>query len=232
MPTGPNGVFTLVPSYRATSGQTIRTEQHNPPLEDIAQGLTDRMMRNGTTPMTANLPMGGRKVTNMAPATAAGDAVTFGQLAGMIVMWSGSAASIPAGWSLCDGTNGTPDLRDRFIVGAGMSYAVGATGGAATVTLNVNQTPEHIHNLSGATSSVGDHSHLTDGTAAGSNGNSEVFAGRFGGGNSVSSGLYQRPTLPAGAHSHTFSGTTSSVGSNQAHENRPPYYALCFIRKN
>ncbi len=50
---------------------------------------------------------------------------------GMITMWSGSIASIPGGWALCDGTEGTPDLRNRFIVGAGDDYAVGNTGGAA-----------------------------------------------------------------------------------------------------
>lgn len=51
--------------------------------------------------------------------------------AGMITLWSGSIASIPAGWALCNGASGTPDLRDRFVVGAGSTYAVGATGGAA-----------------------------------------------------------------------------------------------------
>jgi len=47
---------------------------------------------------------------------------------GMIVMWSGSVDTIPEGWALCDGTNGTPNLRDRFIVGAGGRYGVGAGG--------------------------------------------------------------------------------------------------------
>ena len=51
---------------------------------------------------------------------------------GMIMIWSGSTASIPSGWQICDGTNGTPDLRDRFVVGAGSTYAVAATGGSAT----------------------------------------------------------------------------------------------------
>jgi len=51
---------------------------------------------------------------------------------GTIVMWSGP--TIPEGWALCDGTNGTPDLRDRFILGAGGSYSVGATGGAESVS--------------------------------------------------------------------------------------------------
>ena len=66
---------------------------------------------------------------------------------GVIVMWSGSIANIPSGWALCDGTNGTPDLRNRFIVGAGSSYAVGAKGGAAEVTLTVDQMPSHRHSV-------------------------------------------------------------------------------------
>lgn len=52
--------------------------------------------------------------------------------AGVIVMWSGAANAIPSGWALCNGSNGTPDLRNRFIVGAGDTYAVGASGGAST----------------------------------------------------------------------------------------------------
>ena len=228
MPRGPSGIYNLPPSYRATSGQTIRTEQHNPPLEDIAQALTDSLPRSGVAPMTGNLPMGGRKVTNMAPATAAGDAVNFGQLAGMIVMWSGAVASIPAGWSLCDGTNGTPDLRGRFIVGAGGSYAVGATGGAETVTLTAAQIPQHTHSAGTlATTEAGLHSHVTNlYTATGgiSQGGSVGFASDKAGS--------QYEALSAGAHIHPITGSTGNAGSGEAHENRPPYYALCFIRKN
>jgi len=64
----------------------------------------------------------------------------------MIVMWSGSIVSIPAGWVLCDGTNGTPDLRDKFIVGAGGTYNPGDTGGAATHTHEFT-LPNHTHSL-------------------------------------------------------------------------------------
>ena len=53
---------------------------------------------------------------------------------GFIGMWSGSASTIPTGWALCDGTNGTPNLTDRFVLGAGKAYQPGATGGAATAT--------------------------------------------------------------------------------------------------
>jgi microcystin-dependent protein len=66
---------------------------------------------------------------------------------GAIIMWSGTLASIPSGWQLCDGTNGTPNLQDRFIVGAGSNYTVGATGGEAMHTLTAAQLPPHTHKV-------------------------------------------------------------------------------------
>lgn len=62
-----------------------------------------------------------------------------------IIMWSGAVNQIPPGWALCDGTNGTPDLRDQFVIGAGNTYAVGAIGGTATINLS------HQHTFSGTT---------------------------------------------------------------------------------
>jgi hypothetical protein len=80
--------------------------------------------------------------------------------AGGIIMWSGSLSAIPTGWALCDGSNGTPDLRERFIVGAGLSdnlsvvgtgaYANGATGGLNSVTLTIAQMPAHTHTFNGS----------------------------------------------------------------------------------
>lgn len=64
---------------------------------------------------------------------------------GLICMWSGS--EIPSGWNLCDGTNGTPDLRDRFIVGSGSEYTIGETGGEKEHTLTTDEMPSHSHNL-------------------------------------------------------------------------------------
>lgn len=66
---------------------------------------------------------------------------------GVIVLWSGAVASVPAGYNLCDGTNGTPDLRGVFVVGAGGSYAPNATGGAATTGF----AGSHTHTINGTT---------------------------------------------------------------------------------
>ena len=65
---------------------------------------------------------------------------------GIICLWYGAIVNIPAGWTLCDGNNGTPDLRDKFVVGAGSTYAVNETGG------NVNHNHPftgdgHTHNM-------------------------------------------------------------------------------------
>jgi hypothetical protein len=86
---------------------------------------------------------------------------------GMIMLWSGSVASIPVGWALCNGTNGTPQLTNRFIVGAGGSlYNPANTGGSAnaenidhTHTASMNATGHHSHTLSGSTNTTGNHAH-------------------------------------------------------------------------
>lgn len=61
---------------------------------------------------------------------------------GAIVMWSGSIDDIPTGWLLCDGTNGAPDLRDRFVIGAGSSYSVGSKGGSETTSVALTTTKQ------------------------------------------------------------------------------------------
>lgn len=66
---------------------------------------------------------------------------------GSIIPWYGSPDNIPNGFALCDGKNGTPDLRDRFLVGAGNSYKLGNTGGVNMVTLTIAQMPSHEHDV-------------------------------------------------------------------------------------
>jgi microcystin-dependent protein len=86
--------------------------------------------------------------------------------AGGIIMWSGSTASIPTGWLLCDGTNGTPNLQNRFIVGAGDTHAPGATGGADSTSLAETNLPTHTHSFSATTGGAGSHSHATGSAGA------------------------------------------------------------------
>ena len=74
--------------------------------------------------------------------------ISAGIPTGGIIMWSGSIASIPSGWVLCNGTNATPDLRDRFIVGAGGSYSIGESGGEDAHTLTIDEMPSHTHTYS------------------------------------------------------------------------------------
>lgn len=69
---------------------------------------------------------------------------------GIIVMWSGAIGEIPAGWQLCDGTNGTPDLRDRFLIGAGTTYNPDDSGGAETHTHDFT-SDGHSHNTEAGT---------------------------------------------------------------------------------
>ena len=195
---------------------------------------------------------------------------------GMIIMWNSTVASIPSGWVLCDGNNNTPDLRNRFIVGAGTggSYSPGNTGGAASVTLSVAQMPSHSH-------STNSHAHSFSGNTAyfdinhthgfsGSNTHNHSFTGVGGNDHNdsqrnavvmrndntsvhnkfTSSGNtgVQNATITISGntggtsansnHRHSFSGTTggeapntNNDGGGQSHENRPPYYALCYIMK-
>lgn len=76
---------------------------------------------------------------------------------GTVVMWYGRPSKIPSGWSICDGSNGTPDLRNKFIMGAGASVEIGATGGRNTVTTETNVSGGHTH--TGTVDPAGEHNH-------------------------------------------------------------------------
>jgi len=125
-------------------------------------------------------------------------------VSGMIIMWNSTVASIPTGFVLCDGQNNTPDLRGRFVIGhhpSNVDYDVNATGGAEDVTLTIAQMPSHKHDTSV------DNTKLFP-----SNGQTSINFGGAGG--------YPATTF-----------TMSNTGGGQSHENRPPYYALCYIMK-
>jgi hypothetical protein len=147
---------------------------------------------------------------------------------GVILMWSGSIVSIPSGWFICDGANGTPDLRNRFVVGAGSTYAVGATGGSADAIV-----VSHTHTGSAATTSI----------TGNVNGISESFGngGSAGGVFTKTSGFtvqtfVQNDPGDGGGFtmnaSHGHSLTIDSAGSSGTNANLPPYYALAYIMKS
>ena len=150
---------------------------------------------------------------------------------GVIVMWSGQTTAIPTGWALCDGTNGTPNLIDKFIMGASASNET-TTGGANSRTLSTANIPNHTHSFSGTTNTTGAHTHdvyirrdqyLTgDGiTGNDTNGTDEgIYLPKISG-----------VTSSNGDHSHTISGTTGSTGSGSSFDNRPAYMALAYIMK-
>jgi hypothetical protein len=176
---------------------------------------------------------------------------------GGIILWSGAVTEIPFNWHLCDGTGGTPDLRDRFVVGAGGAYAVGATGGAVSQDLTHDHGPgtletdenHHDHNVNaGVTANEAAHTHDWSDTSTGPSsttswGNSNVPPG---------------PLKADHLHTHDVSGTTTA---GTAHNHGPgtletntethdhdvdagttddalgvtsilnPYYALCYIMR-
>lgn len=144
-------------------------------------------------------------------ATVTGDLTVGGTISGFgtapiggIIMWSGAQADIPTGWQLCDGSNGTPDLRGRFVLGAGGKYAVDATGGEEEVTLKLENIPPHTHMY------------------------------KYGG-----AGIAGAPTSDNTFYKVKASGSNQAYteytggrnGTTVPHENRPPFWALCFIMR-
>lgn len=157
---------------------------------------------------------------------------------GMIILWAGTIASIPAGWILCNGA-GAPDLRDRFVVGAGNAYGVGSTGGTTNhshsisvvgTSLSVDQIPSHRHfALSHTGVETGPQqvlSILNAGATA-----SVGFAKPVGFDLSATY-IDLDPKQGSPFISNTGSGVAHTHGASSAVvDSRPPFYALAYIMK-
>ena len=148
-------------------------------------------------------------------------------VAGMIMMWSGTIATIPSGWLLCNGSSGTPDLRDKFIIGASAD-----SGGAAktNVTASYTQTGgtkdaivvSHTHT---ATSTVTDPGHLHTVPPS--------VSDAIGGGGAVQAYRGVGPSNTSTAFTGiTVATSNTTEGSSGTNQNLPPYYALAFIMKS
>lgn len=130
---------------------------------------------------------------------------------GGIILWSGAQNAIPYGWQLCNGSAGTPDLRDKFVVGAGSTYAVGATGGAASATPSAH--------AGAAVAAHAAHRHPTKngaGTQAGSSFNSWDAT---------------VPNNETADNSSTLDHSVTQPAAHSAIATLPPYYALCWIMR-
>ncbi len=146
---------------------------------------------------------------------------------GMIILWSGAANAIPSGFVLCNGSNSTPDLRGRFVVGYSNTdgdYDVGDAGGSKQVTLSESQLPSHNHSASSSVNDPGHFHSYIDQYVVINNGyrpwpaNNNDCAQRNINTGSQTTGI-------------SVSTTIGNTGSGSAIENRPPYYALCYIMK-
>ena len=141
---------------------------------------------------------------------------------GCIIMFNGTTA--PTGWAICNGSNGTPDLRNRFIVSTGSSYSINATGGQNSVSLSTAQMPSHDHDADASVNDPG-HKHQLRGGVD----DSDSMPARV-------APSDQNSNLRTDAMQDATTGISVSIdidneGSGSAHENRPPYWALTFIMK-
>jgi hypothetical protein len=233
-------------SSKIVKGQEIDTE-----LTAVASAIASKADINSPTftgTPAAPTASAGTSTTQIATTAFVTTAIANAAFpSGAIVLWSGSIASIPSGWYLCNGSNSTPDLRDRFIVGAGSTYSVDATGGSTTTsaagshdhtgtsgstTLTAAQI-EHYHGI--GTHAGDDDWYLPDSGRSWSDDTTmqtSLITGNSGYGPSsnITSGNASTSDVnlnsPSG-HTHTI----SSV-SDHTHTITPPYYALAYIMKS
>ena len=136
---------------------------------------------------------------------------------GCIIVWSGAVGAVPAGYYLCNGLNGTPDLRNSFVLGAGSTYSVGQTGGSTDAVI-----VSHTHTATSVVTDPG-HAHKYTIPTASSSTTSAFTANT---GTSVNTG--DTTSVTTGITVATTNSTTGVSGTNA---NMPPYYALCYIMK-
>jgi len=137
---------------------------------------------------------------------------------GMIIIWSGAIGTIPAGWVLCDGNNGSPDLRDRFIIGAGNTYSVSQTGGTADAVV-----VSHTHTATSVVTDPG-HFHTITNISDTESGNGKVTVG-----GAATAGT--PPNTDSKVTGITVATTNTAFGVSGTNANLPPYYALAYIYK-
>jgi microcystin-dependent protein len=202
--------------------------------------FTQNKEHAGSTPATPATPLlSNEAIQNIAKVYAdTNNTATFNNLnvtgtsnltpRGTVTAWYGDITKIPSTWALCDGTNGTPDLRGRFVLGAGkgdglIQRDMNAKGGEENVTLNESEMPAHTHYLFV--------------NADGGRGNVNTLYPNVAGINTYVYGVSnsndntERYRLNAGSTTPANAGVSGWKGGSQAHNNMPPFYVLAYIMK-
>lgn len=153
--------------------------------------------------------------------------VSFAMPVGVIAMWHGLLTNIPSGWELCDGTNGTPDLRSKFLKGSAASVNPGNTGGSTTHNHDDHAAQGHTG------MSVSAHGSLSHSGASVNNHNTTNRISSTGSTTVMSGGTHSVSGPNAhGGRTHTVTQPTShAIESHVAANHEPEYYAVAFIRK-
>jgi microcystin-dependent protein len=190
----------------------------NGPLTVPSLTVNGPSTQNGKSTVTGDVAISG---TLSATSTSGGGFVPVGG----IIMWSGSVTAVPAGWALCDGNGGTPDLRDRFVIGAGTTYKVGDKGGRASVTLGTNNIPAHQHTFKDTifgTYDIRVPKRSPDGLDTGVDQGNDYTGSASGTDNDNNLSWVRRKSDSA---------LGNSTGGTDSFDIRPPYYALAFIMR-
>ena len=209
------------------SGKIVKGTEIDTELTAVASAISSKADLNSpalTGTPTAPTATAATSTTQLATTAFVQTALSSSFTTGMIMMWSGTIATIPTGWVLCNGSNSTPDLRNKFVIGAhsdtaGVAYST-VTGSNTTSGGSKDATTvSHTHT---ATVSDPGHNHSL---VAGLTGSDLVGGG--------SNQIYTRTTgaSTTGTASTGISVSNSTEGSSGTNANLPPYYALAFIMK-
>jgi hypothetical protein len=216
------------------SGKIVKGTEIDTELTAVASAISSKADLNSpalTGTPTAPTASAGTNTTQLASTAFVQTAISAAFTTGMIMMWSGTIATIPTGWVLCNGSNSTPDLRNRFVIGAhsdtaGVAYTTvtgsNTTSGGSKDAIVVS----HTHTATSTVTDPGHNHTLTGRQHAGADGSLNEF------GDSVAPENYSNNTsIQTATTGITVATTNASTGSSGTNANLPPYYALAFIMK-
>ena len=213
------------------SGKIVKGAEIDTELTAVASAISSKADLNSpalTGAPTAPTATAATNTTQLATTAFVQTALSAAFTTGMIMLWSGTIATIPTGWVLCNGSNSTPDLRNRFVIGAhtdsaGVAYSTVTGSNTQTGGTKDAGVVSHTHT---ATSTVSDpgHSHTLTNLAV----YSDTVSG---GGITIQTRTNSNNTTATATTGISVATTNSTEGSSGTNQNLPPYYALAYIMK-